>query len=417
MVFVSKTRENGSTLFVALIICLTVGIILGGVLKLTASRFQMSARSEDWNAVIPIVDAGVEEALTHLKDDANVAANNWAMMTIGGQKVYTKQRNFPDGSYFFVSIYNADTNNPLIYSQGFIRSPYQTGRYISRTVKVQGTNVPSVFTRAVAANGPVTLVGNTLIDGFDSRMGGYNTTTNRNAIGGIASNSRILGAVNVGNAEIFGPVSTGVGGTVIAAANGAVGDVAWATSRNGIEPGWTDDTMNVAFPTNSPPTSTGSSLPPTTLTNVTSGTYTLSSYDNTVQGNITISGSNVTLYVPGSFSLSGQGYIKLLPGASLKLILGGVATISGGGIINGSGSAANLSILGLTSCTSITYGGTASFAGTVNAPQAALSLSGTVDIYGAFIADTVTISGTPSLHYDSSLATSSGFIAQAWQEL
>src|SRR6185437_6389773 len=120
------------------------------------NRFQMTVRSSDWNAAIPVLEAGVEEALTHMTRDTNQpTANNWTTTTIKGISAYTKTRTFPDGSYYNVYIVNYASNNPSIYSQGFVRSPYNASRYISRLVLVGVTNPPTVFTHAIAVNGAV----------------------------------------------------------------------------------------------------------------------------------------------------------------------------------------------------------------------------------------------------------------------
>lgn len=404
-----KNRENGSSLFVALSICMVVGVILAGYLVLTSNRFQMTVRSSDWNAAIPVLEAGVEEALTHLTRDTNQpTANSWASATIAGNQAYTKKRTFSDGSYYYVYILNFTANNPTIYSQGFVRSPYKANQYITRTVVVGVTNPPTAFTHAIAVNGAVSLVGGPVVDAYDSRKGSYNTTTNRDAVGGIVTNSKTSGAVSLGNSNVYGPVATGPGGVV---SGGTVGDVAWNTSSSGIEPGWTNNTMNVAYPSNSPPTG-GPYLPPTQYTNVTSGTYQVSSYS----GNMVVNG-NVTLYVTGTTTISGSDQIEIKPGASLKIIAGGNVTMKGNGVLNDSGLPANFSIIGLNSCTSILYAGTAQFMGTINAPQADFTLKGTTDAFGAVIANSASMNGNTAFHYDESLAYQDGYVASSWKEL
>jgi hypothetical protein len=403
-----KNREDGSMLFVAMVISIVVTTMLAGYLLVTSNRFQMTVRSQDWNAAIPVLEAGIEEALTHLHHDTNApAANGWTLGTFNGTPAYTKQRTFTDGSYFYVAIANATSNNPIIYSQGFVRSPYRKTRYIFRTIKAGATNPPTMYTHAITAGGLVTLVGNSVVDAWDPSKGGYNAT-NRLAVGGIATD----GSVQVGSCNVYGPVSVGASGTVSVGNSGSVGPVGW---NSGISPGWTNNTMNVAFPTNSPPTG-GPYLPPTSLTNMPSGTYQMLGYDSGLQGNITVSG-NVTLYVTGNFNISSGGSVQILPGGNLTVILAGNSTMGGNGVINGTGSAANFSLIGLTSCTSISYGGNSSFTGTINAPQAAFSLSGTADAYGAIIANTVSMNGNPGIHYDPSLAKSSTYLVNNWQEL
>ena len=407
-----KNRENGSSLFVAMCICLVVGVILAGYLVLTSNRFQMTVRSSDWNAAIPVLEAGVEEALTHMTRDTNQpTANSWTAATIAGNQVYTKKRTFSDGSYFYVYIKDFTANNPTIYSQGFVRSPYKTNQFITRTVKVGVTNPPTAFTRAIAVSGTVSFSGQPVIDSYDSRKGPYNVVSNRDAsltLGGVATNSKDSSAVSLGGAHVYGPVSTGPGGAVT---GGTVGDVAWNASSSGIEPGWTNNTMNVSYPSNSPPTG-GPFLPPTQYTNVTSGTYQVSSYS----GNMTVSG-NVILYVTGTTTLSGQDQIEIKPGGSLKIIAGGAVSMKGGGVLNDSTLPGVFSIVGLNSCTSILYAGNAQFFGTINAPQADFSLKGTTDAFGAVIAKTASMNGNTAFRYDESLAYQDGYVASSWQEL
>jgi hypothetical protein len=137
MKLLSKKREQGSILVVTLFTGLTIGIVLASFLTLISSRYTLTARSMDWNAAMPVLEAGLEEALTHLHDDPNSpSANGWTPGTIVGLPVYTKERHFTDGSYFYVTIYNAASDYPTIYSSGFVPAPVGQG-YISRMVSVR----------------------------------------------------------------------------------------------------------------------------------------------------------------------------------------------------------------------------------------------------------------------------------------
>jgi hypothetical protein len=425
MKFASKKREEGSVLVTTLIVCVVIGTLLASYLLLMSSRYKLTVRSKCWNAAMPVLEAGLEEALTHLHDDPSPSANGWTPATVGGQPVYTKQRYFTDGSYFYVTIDNANSNNPLIYSQGFIPSPLSTNQYITRMVKVGAINPPGIFTRALATTGTVTLSGGGVVDGFHSRAGGYNTSTNRNASGGIATDSGVSKAVDVGTAKVYGTVNVGPGGT-ISVSGGAVGDVAWNASNTGIEPGWTNNNMNVAFPSNAPPsggpyfaplvTSVGGS----NITYLPTGTYQMSSFTSSSSTKPMIVTGNATLWVTdtgNSFTVSGSGYIWIMPGASLTLYAGGTTTISGGGVVNGTGLASDFTYIGLSSNTGITYSGSAAFIGTVNAPQASLTISGSAGAYGAAIAKTVTISGGAGFHYDQALAAGAGLVVSSWTEM
>jgi hypothetical protein len=417
----SREDVQAGTLFVTLFTCLAIGIVLASILTLTLSRNKVIARSASWNSALPVLEAGIEEALTHLQRDTNnPSANGWDGTNISGQVVYEKTRTFSDGSSFYATIYNPNSSGATIYSTGRAPAPLGTG-YITRTVRVLATNPPSLFSKAIAANGPIRMTGSAYVDSYDSRQGPYNTTSNRTANGNIATNSRGTPAVSVGG-NVYGTVSTGPGGTV--SVKGAVGDVAWDSSHGGIEdPSWTNDTMNVAFPTNSPPT--GGPFPTTTTTSVGGSnivylgdvTNQISSFSSTDSKKPMIVTGHAVLYVTGDFKISGTGYLLIQPGATLTLYLGGTASISGGGIANGTGLPQSLSLIGLSSCASIDYSGNSSFIGTVNAPQADFTLSGGAEAYGAAICNSYTTTGNSGWHYDTSLGSGGIFVATGYTEL
>ena len=122
----------------------------------------------------------------------------------------------------------------------------------------------------------------------------------------------------------------------------------------------------------------------------------------------------------GSISLSGNSQIIIKAGASLTLIVGGSVSLGGNGVANNTGKPASFNLVGLSSCTSISYSGNAAFIGTMDAPQAALTLSGNADFYGASVVASATITGNGSVHFDEALATQAaqlGLVTQQWTEL
>ena len=421
-----KYRPNGSrqgsTVLLALFICVAIGIVLSSVLFLLQGRHTLAARAMVWNSALPIAEAGVEEALTHLHDDpGNVAANAWTASVVGGVTVYSKQRTFADGSYYSVSIENATTTSPNIFSTGFVPSPLKSNQFISRTVVAGATNSPTVFTKGIASTGTVTLSGSAVVDGYDSRVGRYDASTNRNASGGIATDSKVAKAIDVGTGHVYGTVNTGPGGTV-SIGGGAVGDVAWNASNSGIEPGYSNDTMNVSYPSNSPPTGSFltpvvSSLGGSNITILANNSYQMSSFTSSDSTKPMIVTGKATLWVTGDLTVQGSGYIYVAPGASLTLYLGGSATISGGGVVNGTELPSNFSYIGLNSNSSFTYSGSAAFVGTINAPQAAATISGSAGAYGAVICGSYLSSGGSGFHYDQALAAGGGLVVTSWSEL
>jgi hypothetical protein len=125
--------------------------------------------------------------------------------------------------------------------------------------------------------------------------------------------------------------------------------------------------------------------------------------------------------VKGDFAISGSGYLLLKPGANFQLHLGGPkAQISGGGIVNGSLKASNFGLFGLPGLTDLTYSGSAHFIGTVHAPQAKFTLSGSAGASGAFVVNSIDMSGGASLHYDEALnggPPGRKYLVNSWTEL
>ena len=91
--------------------------------------------------------------------------------------------------------------------------------------------------------------------------------------------------------------------------------------------------------------------------------------------------------------------------------------IGGSGVINTTGHASNFSLIGLPTCTSITYSGTSDFVGSVNAPQADVTMNGTPEVYGAAIVKSFGAVGVAAFHYDEALAAGSGVVVKSWKEL
>src|SRR5439155_1424677 len=141
--------QQGGTLVMTVITSALIGSVLCSYLVLISSRNEGAMRATAWNTAIPVLEAGVEEGLTHLQVDAsNPTANQWQGEMIKGKKIYWKHRELPDGSYYYVTNMNVGSATPVIYSAGYVRAPLQHDKYISRIVKVTTTNTPSVFSHA-----------------------------------------------------------------------------------------------------------------------------------------------------------------------------------------------------------------------------------------------------------------------------
>ena len=421
-------------LFVTLIATAILGLGLASYLRMVSTQNYSVARSQAWNRAIPVLEAGIEEAMAQINKSTSAAsfvANGWTLVGTN----YVKKRGLGDEAYV-VKVSTAA--NPVIESEGFSPIPLATGEFVSRRVRAT-TRSSSMFTKAMAADGGINLNGNNVrTDSFDSTDPLYSNngrydSTRRKANGDVATNGDVL---NIGNADIMGRVSTGPGGAVNLQNNGSVGDLAWHTGGNsGIQPGYVTDDMNVDFPEVTAPYLIG--LPPlagsvggTNYSYVLSGTgtqYSMSSLSlsGNGSGNRVMVTGDVSLYVSGSVSISGQAGIIIAPNARLRMYVAGASTSLGGnGVMNSNASATNFSYYGLPSNTSVTFNGNAAFTGTIYAPQAALSLGGggnnAYDFVGASVSRTVSMNGHFNFHYDEALGrmgNDGGFVVASWNEL
>src|SRR4029079_14920037 len=125
---------------------------------------------------------------------------------------------------------------------------------LARGVRVT-TSGGGLFAKGLVAKGQINMNGNNLsTDSFDPADPSYSTggqydATKKKDHGDVATNSGLTNSVSVGNADIYGKVSTGPGGSVSIGSNGAVGNKAWHDDgHTGIMTGYVTDDMNVSFP-------------------------------------------------------------------------------------------------------------------------------------------------------------------------
>jgi len=420
MKILRHNREQGSVLVTSLIVGLAAGITLASYLVLISNRYRMTVRSMDWNKAMPVLESGIEEALTHLHDEfTNLSLNGWTAGTLSGQPVFSKFRtNYSDGSYFWTAIVtNGYFTNPIIYSSGFVPVPLGKG-YICRTVKVL-TSRALEFPNAVAASGLINFNGNNgTVDAYNSCNGSYGGTNSHIATSMVTSYNANP-AITMGNGKMYGTLDTGAGGTVTVGPNGSVGDSNWLATSSGIDPGYTNANVTQSFSSNSPPANYSSWGPPLTITNATvlnGGNFQVSSLSSSSSGSPIIVTGPSTLYVSGNVSISGNGYIQILPGGSLTVYVAGNASLGGQGVINGTSSPENFSYIGLAGNTSINFAGSTAFYGTINAPEADFTAGGGADIYGAAIVKSFTIGGSAGFHYDQCAGLLGNLVVTSWQE-
>jgi hypothetical protein len=144
------------------------------------------------------------------------------------------------------------------------------------------------------------------------------------------------------------------------------------------------------------------------------------------------SGNVVLLFTTGSgasaVSVGGNASIAIASGANLSMYTQGNVSIAGNGVSNANATSSTTSfqIWGTNTTAggqSITVAGNGTLSGTVYAPNATLSARGggnSGSIYGAFVANSVTITGNDAFHYDENLGrqgNAGNFNPSKWREL
>jgi hypothetical protein len=455
------TSKQGNVLLGTMIASGLLGVAMASYLKLVSQEYSTANRSQGWNMAMPVTEAGVEEALTQLyyNGPSNMVSEGW---TQTNGNAFFKQRLLREDAdqreWYQVII--VGTNNPTILSQGYVRLRAQTND-ITRKVMIT-TRRDSLFSKAMVAKGQIDLMGNGVAaDSFDSADPRYNTggqydETKKKANGDVATNSGLINSLDVGDADIWGHIATGPGGSVAIGPLGAVGDLAWhASGTYGIQDGYYSNDMNVSFPKVATPDMSGYFTPvptlitgPTTtnitvrvkphkttfITNIVTSSDTVYylnqsgkwQFNGALNGSLVVK-SNVTatVLVTDSFALTGQSYIKIEAGASLKFYMQGAsASIGGQGLINENGNATNFFYFGLPSNTSLTIKGNGGFTGVIYAPSADFAISGggtdIEDFIGASVTSTVNMNGHFNFHYDEALGRlfrNRGYIITSWMEL
>jgi hypothetical protein len=142
------------------------------------------------------------------------------------------------------------------------------------------------------------------------------------------------------------------------------------------------------------------------------GDLTISSSGNPLhlQSNNGNSVNPIVIWVTGELKTQGSGYISQDSNVYVTYYVGDNITVSGDSYQNNSGYAKQLTINGNGSNNKAVVSGSATFTGTINAPNYDFTISGGGDFTGGVIGETITISGGSSFHYDETLGGASGTV-------
>jgi hypothetical protein len=425
-------RADGSALMAAAVAACILGIMVTGFLAWVTNEYRLAQRSNGWTESLFLAEAGLELGCAELNypylqgSSAFSTADGWSADGVGAyQKSVT---GFKDSSGktvgdFSVIVSGLNGANPMIQGSG--TATQSQGPATSRAVQIWLKKRGS-FPYALAAKEQITMNGGAYVDSFDSSDSAKSTGSTydpakqqANAIVASMSTSPALQLTTV-----YGTASTTASGGL--SLSGSIGPtldpLLRATTVVGAETqGWVTHDLNLTIPDVTLPSGLNNAYHLGTITSaqtISSGDWQADSVD--CKNSILITG-HVRLYVRGDFTTTGQGYLQISPGASLEVYIGGNVKLAGGGVINGSGLAANNQWYGLTSSTDWKVAGGGQWLGTVYAPEASVKFTGNSDSFGAFVANDLTINGGAGFHYDEALKNLSGgnqrYSVVTWQEL
>lgn len=459
-------RKRGSAILAGLAVLAVTTLIVGAALSEARNRYRTSHHSSCWSQAGPAAEAGVELAL--MSAQANSwTANGWsAAPGAPGAAPVTKTYALSAGVTGSRTI-SADVSVSKIVFSGMdwlrIRSTGRanlTGGAIagvdaqdvmlrklsfrydrvtgaSQSGTPQATRMIEVlaeplsrspFLRPILMDKMFTMSGG-WVDSFDSSdptksTNGLYVFAKKTNNGDVGINDT-QGSSGFSGAPIYGDVA--YTGTAPTGMSGVTGNITTP---------FTDPVQPVAAPVwgifNGSPTVINGTMTLTGGTKASPARYKVSSL--TVGGGKVLTlaphaagaESYVEIWVTGNFTTSGSGYITQAAGVRATYHIAGDVTVSGSSFNNQSNIAANNMInvisIGAASNQKVTVSGGGNFIGTINAPAAAFTVSGSASMSGAIIGKTMNISGGANVHYDEALALlggsggTSGYSVRSWLE-
>jgi hypothetical protein len=294
-----KNRRHGVALILTVLFLVFVAVFLASYLFLAQGEYLAVTRSQTWNISLALAEAGVEDALAFINQNAGSsgAITNWTVVATGqgwantvntsSNQVFYLAARSPDTNLGYYSVYvtnflSGSTNGPAILSIGTARwketgGPKSGSNSVmlsfkgnpSRKIYVKTTGITQLGGGIVAYAGMDFKGNNVTIDSFDSTTNTHSIWQTlwryQGAYYGYWSNSLSIdtnflpsrtanvlvatdgNVINVGNANIAGYVATAPGGTVNINNNGTVGTLYWVYHNSGIQEGHSRDDMNQTF--------------------------------------------------------------------------------------------------------------------------------------------------------------------------
>ncbi|RQD63091.1 MAG: hypothetical protein D5R98_05205 [Desulfonatronovibrio sp. MSAO_Bac4] len=256
------------------------------------------------------------------------------------------------------------------------------------------------FDNAMTGCEGVKLIGNAVVDSYNSSQGPYAVSKSDN---GTVTTTNIDSDIEVtGNAIIKGDaLAVGDVNSPEGAVTGNIGEK---------EEELCDPLDIISYVADNDP------FPNDSANNDIKNSQTLDVDDFPIKiGDIDLKGNNtltiepdlghVTMFVEGDLSIGGNANMEIGPGTYLTIYLKGELDSMGNGIVNLNSNPESLQIFSSNSSANdgVKIGGNGTFVGSIYAPLTNVKIPGNGVFYGALRGKTVKINGNPEFHFDESL--------------
>lgn len=439
-----RARQSGSTVLAALGILAVTLVLVSVALTQARHRFRTSHHSARWSQAEQAAEAGAELALmtaqrsswttdgwpsapgevgdpaveqnftlsTDVPVSATVAVDQVAINSTTWLRIRSRGKaDVSGGAVAGIDPQDVQLRKLSLRYDRAEGTSVEASPRATRTVEILAEPVAkSPYKGALLTDQNIVMSGGS-VDSFDSSdptksTNGLYDIAKRQVHGDVAINAP-QGTSDLGGAFIYGDV-TYAGGTAPTGASyvqGAISSASTTPAAPVPAPAWT------AF--NATPTVISSSMTLTGGTKSAPARYKVSAVTISAGKLLTLSPhatgaeSYIEVWVTGNFTAADGGSILQEPGVHVIYHVEGDVTVNASSFTNQSNTAANniINVINPTEGVSqtVNVSGSGTFIGAINAPGAAVTVSGGTSFSGGLIGKTMNISGGASIHYDEAL--------------
>lgn len=417
--------KKGSVIVGVMGLAIIGAAIIGGYMKMSLNEYKLSQRTLKLQSAMNLAEAGLELGMN------SINTNDWTGWTsVGSSGYYRDLTNitFSDSRVARIRVYVEDYNSlPILAAEGRVIEP--NGDELFRQIRVD-MQTSGLFANGLTAKDTINFNGNNVsIDAYDSTIGVWNYTLNREDEGSVASLSVDNGALDVGNGDIWGYLATAGGAYDI----GPNGSVKGADTPSGVDedPNRISYDFNANLPDVTVPSltvdhtslSAGSIGDPAAGWHSDPEVYHISSFSLSGHNDINVVGPTIII-VDGDFKFSGQAELNIIgPDSYLQIYVGGDLDLTGKGVLNDEQKPEAFQVWGTAvsgAGQTIKVAGNGDLAGIVYAPNADVEIKGNGNVSGAAVGEDITVTGNAAFHYDlnlKNLDSDGSYSISRWREL